>query len=106
MEVVTSVNFMPIAAYPKQLGEMIGRKSLTKELQDYRKFIEKNPSHFGKWIPVYEIEGSDRLYDVVCFLHWMGHKDLLKAGSRSVKFKDDLPRISEMMRVMKGVGND
>ena len=38
----------------------------------------------------------DTLYNVICFAFYFENKDLLEAGTRSIKFADELPRLKEV----------
>lgn len=37
----------------------------------------------------------DTLYDILCFAYYFENKDLLESGTRSITFKQDLPRLRE-----------
>ncbi|MGX7091217.1 hypothetical protein [Hutsoniella sourekii] len=77
--------------YPGDLGDIISRKQPTKILRAFREFCDNNPHYFYPCKP-YRDEGKTQ-YNIYCFLHYFENEGLLEAGTRSLSFEEDLPRL-------------
>lgn len=97
MHLISVKHTAQIYALPKDIALLIGMKSSSRFLRDFRKFCDDNPKHFGIQRPYLAIDGNDTVYNIFCFLHWYEYRSALDAGARSIKFEDDLPRIKELM---------
>lgn len=64
-------------------------------LRRYRNFCNARPNYFAPRKPYNEHEGSLTVYDVLCFAHYFENRSMLDAGSKSLDFKKDLPRLRE-----------
>lgn len=91
---VIKASFMPVYwAYPNTISIICGYKHPAKILKSFREFCEKRPNYFSPCRP-YHTNGEPQ-YNVYCFMHYYENRKLLDSGTRSLKFKDDLPRIIE-----------
>lgn len=91
------VQAFPVAqywAYPKDLSIMFGYKNLAGMLKDFRGFAKSRPNYFSPVKPFIEGDGDTR-YNVFAFAHYFENRALLNAGTRSLSFKKDLPRLIE-----------
>lgn len=83
-------------AMAKDIGRIFGYKDPTKLLRGFREYADSHPIAFGSYKPYIKNKGLDTLYDIVCFAYYFENKDLLEAGTRSVKFERELPRLKEV----------
>ncbi|TLQ49310.1 hypothetical protein FEZ33_01375 [Ruoffia tabacinasalis] len=82
-------------ALPKDIALIFGYKSPTKLLTSFRAFCDSRPNYFNPTKPYRELEGTDTIYNVYAFAHYFENRQLLDAGTRSLKFENDLPRLVE-----------
>lgn len=82
-------------ATPKSIGYIFCRKNPSTLLKNFREYAEKNPKTFYPHKPFIKNNGMDTLYDILCFAYYFENKDLLESGTRSITFKQDLPRLRE-----------
>lgn len=80
-------------ALPKDIALIFGYKSPTKLLTSFRAFCDGRPNYFNPTKPYKAEEGTKTLYNIYAFAHYFENRELLDAGSRSIKFDDDLPRL-------------
>lgn len=93
---ILKASFIPqYWALPKDIAHIFGYKSPTKLLSEFRSFCKKRPNYFKPVMPYREIDGTDTIYNVYAFAHYFENRKLLDAGSKSIKFEDDLPRLIE-----------
>lgn len=93
---IVKVNFTPqYWAFPKDIALIFGYKSPTKLLRAFRGFCDSRPNYFKPTMPYRELEGHDTVYNVFAFAHYFENKKLLDAGTRSLSFDSDLPRLVE-----------
>lgn len=93
MNIITA-NFTPqYWAYRKDIINVFGYKNPTELLRRFKEFCEARPNYFNPCTPF--LEEGDTQYNLYCFAHYYENRGLLDAGTRSLKFKDDLPRLIE-----------
>lgn len=95
MEIVKVREVTQFWAFPKDIAHIFGYKSPTKLLRAYREFCEVRPNYFKPMLPYREIPGTDTVYNVYCFAHYFENRAMLDAGTRSLNFEKDLPRIRD-----------
>lgn len=97
MEIIKVRPAMQLWLYPKDVAKLIGRKvTATSEfLREFREFCEKRPNYFNPVKPIQQDVDRDKQYNYFALLHFYENRELLMAGTRSLKFKDDLPRLKE-----------
>ena len=95
MNLVKVRDITQVYAFPQDLSRMVGYKDLTKILRRYREFCDARPNYFLPRLPYIKEEGSLTHYDVLCFAHYFENRSMLDAGSKSLSFKKDLPRLRE-----------
>lgn len=93
MKVLTVVKTPQYWAFPKDIARITGYKSPTKLLKSFRDFCEARPNYFKPCKPIL-VDGETQ-YNIACFLHYYENRTLLDSGTRSLNFKDDLPRLME-----------
>lgn len=96
MEVMTVKTKSQQYAMTKDIAKIFGYKDPAKLLKEYREFADSNPNVFKPYRPYIKNKGMDTLYDIICFAYFFENKDLLKAGTRSIHFKKELPRLKEV----------
>lgn len=95
MKVVTASFTPQYWGYPRDIAHIFGYKSPTLLLREFRQFCDKRPNYFKPAKPYIQEEGSDIRYNIFCFAHYFENKGMLDAGTRSLKFEQDLPRLIE-----------
>lgn len=85
-------------AMAKDIGRILGYKQPSLLLKRFREFADKNPNYFAPHKPYLKIQGMDTVYDILCFAFYFENRDLLDAGTRSLNFKKDLPRLREVYK--------
>lgn len=93
MNIVTAIPITQYWAYPADIAVMFGYKYPTKILASFREFCDSRPNYFNPATPY--LENGEKQYNVLCFAHYYEHRKQLDAGSRSVSFQKDLPRLRE-----------
>lgn len=82
--------------FAKDISKLFGYKDPTKLLKDFRKYADENKSAFHPYKPYIKNQGMDNLYSIVCFAFYFENRDLLEAGTRSITFKKELPRLRKV----------
>lgn len=80
----------------KDIARIFCYKDPTRLLKDFRNHADENESKFYPYKPYIKNHGMDTLYDIICFAYYFENKDLLDAGTRSISFKEELPRLKEV----------
>ena len=80
----------------KTIAEIFDYKNPSKLLKTFRELADEQPHIFRPYKPYVKNKGMDTLYNVICFAFYFENKDLLEAGTRSIKFTDELPRLKEV----------
>lgn len=106
MEIVVPIEINQMRLYKRHIAKLTGQARGGPLAKEFTNFVKSRPSYFGKWKPLIEGDGLDPQYDLVCFIHWYDNRALLNAGSRHISFERDLPRIIEMIRVMKELNKE
>lgn len=83
-------------AMTKDIARLFGYKSPARLLKEFRDYADANPSVFAPYKPYIKNEGMDTLYDIICFAYFCENKDLILAGTRSISFKEELPRLRQV----------
>lgn len=83
-------------AMTKDIARIFGYKDPAKLLKGFREYSDSNPKAFKPYKPYIKNQGMDTLYDIICFAYYFENKDLLDAGTRSISFKEELPRLREV----------
>lgn len=99
MEIVKVRSINPVYAYPKDLKAIVQKTNISNLLRDFRNFVDSHPNYFFPYRGYHKDQGRDTVYDIYPFLHYYENEHLLEAGSRSIDFKSDLPRIKEMIEI-------
>lgn len=84
-----------VFATRNNIGDIFGRKDPSKLLRGFKKYADENWNKFHPHTPYIKNEGVDTLYNIICFAFYLENKDLLEAGTRSIKFKQEYPRLKE-----------
>lgn len=96
MHVLKTLEIPPIWLDAGNIKQLINRKNPSELLKSFREFVKHNPSYFGDTRPLLDIEGATLQYNFYAFVHFYENRDLLEAGSRSVKFdREEARRIRE-----------
>lgn len=82
-------------ATKKDIARIFCYKDPTKLLKSFREYADNNESKFHPHKPYIKNAGMDTLYSIICFAYFFENKDLLEAGTRSITFKEELPRLKE-----------
>ena len=82
--------------YQKDIVDIFGYKSPSGLLKKFRDFCDTHPSFFSPHKPYMLHDKSLIQYDVYCFAFYFENRGLLDAGSRSIKFQDDVDRLKEV----------
>ncbi|WP_419986205.1 hypothetical protein [Aerococcus viridans] len=85
--------------YAKDIKVLINQKNVSNFLRDFREFVDENPSYFSPYRGYHKRSGKDSLYDVIPILWFNENKEFATAGSRTVTFKQDLPRLKEILDI-------
>ena len=80
----------------KTIAEIFDYKNPSKLLKTFRELADEQPHIFRPYKPYVKNKGMGTLYNVICFAFYFENKDLLEAGTRSIKFADELPRLKEV----------
>ena len=80
----------------KTIAEIFDYKNPSSLLKTFREIADEQPHVFKPYKPYVKNKGMDTLYNVICFAFYFENKDLLEAGTRSIKFADELPRLKEV----------
>lgn len=80
----------------KDIACIFAYKNPSNLLKQFRQFADDNPKAFYPYKPYIKNVGMDSLYDILCFAYYFENKDLLEAGTRSISFKEELPRLKEV----------
>ena len=80
----------------KTIAEIFDYKNPSKLLKAFRELADERPHIFRPYKQYVKNKGMDTLYNVICFAFYFENKDLLEAGTRSIKFADELPRLKEV----------
>lgn len=97
MEVIKVIPVFQLWMYPKDIQTLIGRKSSSTSvfLKEFRDFCEERPNYFKPVKPIQDDLNSETQYNYFAILHFYENRQMLLAGTRSLNFKDDLPRLKE-----------
>lgn len=96
METVKVKKMTQKYAFSKDIGRIFNYKDPAKLLKGFREYADANPNAFKPYRPYIKNHGMDTLYDIICFAYYFENKDLLDAGTRSISFKHELPRLKEV----------
>lgn len=96
MKVIEAINISQRYAFKKDIGRVFNYKDPAKLLKSFREYAENNANVFHPYKPFIKNAGMDTLYSIICFAYYFENKDLLEAGTRSIRFKDELPRLKEV----------
>lgn len=99
MEVVKVRAMHSPYVYAKDIKVLINQKNVSNFLRDFREFVDENPSYFSPYRGYHKRTGKDALYDVIPILWFNENKEFATAGSRTVTFKQDLPRLKELVEI-------
>ncbi|MGE7366070.1 hypothetical protein ACQKKE_05425 [Desemzia incerta] len=83
-------------AFTKDVGRIFGYKDPVKLLKSFRDYADGHPNVFRPYKPYIKNRGMDTLYDIICFAYYFENRDLLESETRSVSFKNELPRLKEV----------
>lgn len=96
MEMLTANKITQRWAMAKDIGIIFGYKAPAKLLKGFRDFADNHPNYFSPYKPYLKQSGLDTTYEIICFAFYYENKDLLDAGSRSVKFNSqEIARLKE-----------
>lgn len=98
MKVLTVVNKTQQYAMRKDIAKIFGYKDPGRLLKGFRDYADANPGAFKPHTPYVSNTGMEPLYDILCFAYYFENRDLLDAGSKSISFKAELPRLREAYR--------
>lgn len=82
--------------FQKDVSDIFNYKSPSGLLKRFREFSDKHPNFFLPHKPYLMQDSSLIQYDVFCFAFYYENRGLLEAGSRSIKFQDDIERLKEV----------
>lgn len=85
--------------YAKDIKVLINQKNVSNFLRDFREFVDENPNYFSPYRGYHKRTGKDSLYDVLPIIWYHENKSFANAGSRTVSFKQDLPRLKELVEI-------
>lgn len=77
----------------KNIAEIFGYKNPSDLLKNFR---ELDPEIFHPYKPFVKNTGMDTMYSIICFAYYYENRDLIEAGSRSISFEKELPRLKEI----------
>lgn len=89
-------------ATPKSIGYIFCRKNPSTLLKNFREYAEKHPKTFYPHKPFIKNNGMDTLYDIMAFAFYFENRDLLESGTRSISFKEELPRLRQVYQSQEG----
>lgn len=96
MEILQAKKKTQQFAFTKDIASIFGYKDPVKLLKGFREYADSHPSAFNPYKPYVKNRGMDTLYDIVCFAFYFENRDLLDSGTRSITFKQELPRLKEV----------
>lgn len=96
MQLVTGVTKRQLYAKRSDIAVVFGYKNPNDLLKRFREYADDNPSVFVPYKPYIKNSGMDTLYNITCFGYFFENKDLLEAGTRSISFKKELPKLKEV----------
>lgn len=96
MEVLTVKSKTQQYASRKEIARIFCYKDPTKLLRDFREYADDHTQSFYPYRPYIKNHGMDTLYDIICFAYYFENRDLLESGTRSITFKQELPRLKEV----------
>ena len=99
MEIVKVREIHGIYVYAREVKVLIGLKNVSKFLQDFRNFVDENPNYFSPYRGYHHAKGKDTKYDVLPIIWYHENKSFANAGSRTVTFKQDLPRLKKLLEL-------
>lgn len=82
-------------AYTRDIALIFGYKNPSGLLKKFRLFCDERPNYFNPATPYIKDNSSDTKYNIFCFAHYFENRGLIDAGTRSLKFENDLPRLIE-----------
>lgn len=85
--------------YAKDIKVLINQKNVSNFLRDFREFVDENPTYFSPYRGYHKTDSKDALYDVLPIIWYHENKSFANAGSRTVTFKQDLPRLKELVEI-------
>lgn len=80
----------------REIARIFCYKNPTHLLKGFREYADEHPKAFYPHKPFIKNGGMDTLYDIISFAYYFENRDLLEAGTRSLSFKKDLPRLREV----------
>ncbi|MGF3113731.1 hypothetical protein [Facklamia sp. P9177] len=97
MEIVKVRSVIQMWIYPKDVQRLIGKKQTSTYyfLKDFREFCKDRPNYFNPVKPIQSDLNSDVQYNYYAIVHFFENRELLMAGTRSIKFENDLERLKE-----------
>jgi len=96
MTIIQAVKKSQQLATRKDIAMIFGYKDPTRLLKDFRDYADHHPNAFLPYKPYIKNKGMDSLYDIICFAYYFENRDLLEASTRSISFKEELPRLKEV----------
>lgn len=96
MQLVEPKPVNQIWAKRKTIAKVFDYKNPSDLLKQFRKYADDHPRVFGKHKAYLKNQGMDTLYNVLAFAFYLENKDLLEAGTRSLRFNDELDRLKEV----------
>lgn len=96
MHIVTGKVVHQQFAFKKDIGRIFNYKDPTRLLKSFRDYADDNTKAFHPHRPYIKNIGMDTLYNILAFAYFIENKDLLEAGTRSISFKEELPRLKEV----------
>lgn len=96
MEILQAKKKTQQFAFTKDIARIFGYKDPVKLLKGFRDYVDDHPAAFNPYKPYVKNQGMDTLYDIVCFAFYFENRDLLDSGTRSITFKQELPRLKEV----------
>lgn len=80
----------------KEIARIFCYKDPSKLLKGFKEYADGHPNAFYPYKPYIKNYGMDTLYDIICFAFYFENKDLLDADTRSISFREELPRLKEV----------
>lgn len=96
MTIIQSVRKTQQYASRKEIARIFSYKDPTRLLKDFRDYADSHEKAFYPYKPYLKNSGMDTLYDIICFAYYFENRDLLESGTRSISFKEELPRLKEV----------
>lgn len=98
MELVTGTRVSQKYASRKDIATIFGYKNPNALLKTFRETADKHPRLYRPYRPYIKNNGMDNLYNIVCFDFYLSNKDLIEAGTRSMKLADVKDELEEVWR--------